>query len=70
MRANRVAQDLVQVLAKLSDAELETWATVAWVARDSVAEGKRFDAASIRDRFSRTLAWSLSMPRVQPPFAS
>ena len=70
VRDNRVAQDLVQVLAKLSDAQLETWATVEWVTRDLVAERRRFDAASIRDRLSRTPAWSLKLekPNFAPSF--
>ena len=63
VRDSRVAQDLVQVLAKLSDDELETWATAEWVARDLIAEGKKFDAASIRGRLSLTPEWSAKLQK-------
>src|SRR5947209_4078929 len=52
----------------VSDAELETWATVEWVARDLVAEGKKFDAGSVRERLSRTHAWSAKLAK--PHFAT
>ena len=67
VRDNGVAQDLVQVLANLSDDELETWATAEWVIRDLVAEGKKFDADSIRDRLSLIPAWSSKLQK--PNFA-
>ena len=58
VRDDRVARDLVQVLAKLSDAELETWATIEWVMRELVADRARFDPASIRARLAATPAWA------------
>lgn len=64
VRDDRVARDLVQVLARLSDPELETWATVEWVMRELIADGAKFDATSIRARLAAIPAWA---PKLKKP---
>jgi hypothetical protein len=64
VRSPSVAQDFVKLLARLTDSQLETWATVEWVARDLIAERKPFDARSIRDRLATIRTWS---PKLKKP---
>ena len=61
LRAPVVARALVAQLSRLSDAELETWATAEWVARDLISERKPFDATSIRKRLATIPSWSAKL---------
>jgi hypothetical protein len=64
VRSTTVAQELVEFLAGLTDSQLETWATVEWVARDLISERRPFDAGNIRRRLATIKSWA---PKLKKP---
>jgi hypothetical protein len=61
VRASDAARALVTHLAELSDAQLETWATVEWVARELVSARHPYDAKNIRRRLAEIPKWAAKL---------
>src|ERR1700752_2125133 len=57
VRSEDLARRLLAVLARVSDSELETWATVDWAGRVLSAQGHAIAAVDVRRIFSQTPEW-------------
>jgi len=63
IRSETLARRLVECLARLTDEELETWATVSWVGRALVSAGEAVTVDSVRAFLAQSSEWRAKLRR-------
>jgi hypothetical protein len=63
VRSQELAEKLVNYLARLSDDELETLATVHWSARELIEAGHAVSVEGVRQALARTTEWRTKLGR-------
>lgn len=63
LRSPDLASRLARFLGRLSDDQLETWATIEWVARDLSASRAKVTVDNIRDAINRDRVWASKLQK-------
>lgn len=63
IRSEPLASRLIDLLARLTDEELEVWATIAWAARALASSGEPVTVSTVQDYLAQSTEWSAKLRR-------